>query len=211
MTPRRPRAAVVLPVVIAAFAAIGPPAAASTGGAEYGQSSQAPVPVPAPAPSPGGIDPSQPLPAPAPGTPVAPPQPGQVARVLPSGMAVAPAGAPAVVQQIIAAGNRIARTRYVWGGGHRRWEDRGYDCSGSVSYALHGAGLLGAPLVSGDLARWGDAGPGQWVTIHANAGHVYMVVAGLRFDTSGQRRAGSRWQTARRSGRGFKVRHPAGL
>lgn len=211
MTPHRLRTALVLPFAIAAFTAVGAPAAASTGGAEYGQSSQAPVP----ATNPGGIDPSQPSPVPVPapgtGTPVAPPQPGQVARVLPSGMASAPAGAPAIVRQIIAAGNRIARAKYVWGGGHRRWDDRGYDCSGSVSYALYGAALLGTPLVSGEFARWGDAGPGRWVTIHANAGHVYMVVAGLRFDTSGQRRAGSRWQAARRSDRGFKVRHPTGL
>ena len=126
-------------------------------------------------------------------------------------VAVAPPGAPAVVQQIIAAGNRIARTPYIWGGGHRRWEDRGYDCSGSVSYALHGAGLLDAPRVSGDLGRWGAAGPGAWVTIYGNAGHVYMIVAGLRFDTSGQRLAGTRWQAARRSSRGFRVRHPIGL
>lgn len=211
VTPDRVRITLLLPLTLAAFALSAAPAAASTGGAEYGQSSQAPAPSPAPAPNPGGIDPSQPLPAPAPGAPVAPPQPGQVARVLPSGMAVAPAGAPVVVQQIIAAGNRIARTKYVWGGGHRRWDDRGYDCSGSVSYALHGAALLDAPLVSGELAAWGEAGPGQWVTIYANAGHVYMLVAGLRFDTSGQRRAGTRWQAARRSGRGFQVRHPAGL
>ena len=115
------------------------------------------------------------------------------------------------MQQIIAAGNRIAKTKYIWGGGHRRWEDRGYDCSGSVSYALHGAGLLDSPLVSGELGRFGQAGPGKWVTIFANAGHVYMYVAGLRFDTSGQRQAGSRWQAARRSSRGFRVRHPVGL
>ena len=117
------------------------PAGAATGGTEYGAASQTPAPAPAPAPSPGGVDPSQPV-APAPGTPVPAPQGGQVARVLPSGLAVAPAGAPAAVQQIIAAGNRIARTKYIWGGGHRRWEDRGYDCSGSVSYALRGAALL---------------------------------------------------------------------
>ncbi len=184
------------------------PAGAATGGTEYGAASQTPSPTPAP--SPGGVDPSQPV-LPVPGKPVPAPQGGQVARVLPSGLAVAPAGAPAAVHQIIAAGNRIARTKYVWGGGHRRWEDRGYDCSGSVSYALRGAALLQTPLVSGELARWGDAGPGQWVTIYANAGHVYMIVAGLRFDTSGQRRAGSRWQVARRSAKGFRVRHPAGL
>ena len=115
------------------------------------------------------------------------------------------------MQAIIAAGNRIARTKYVWGGGHARWEDRGYDCSGSVSYALHGAGLLDSPLVTGDLAHWGAAGPGTWVTIYANAGHVYMTVAGLRFDTSGPAAAGTRWQTVLRSSRGFRVRHPVGL
>ena len=203
------RIALVVPVVVVALAGAASPAGAATGGTEYGAASQTTAPSPTPAPSPGGVDPSQPLPSPV--APVAPPQPGQTARVLPSGLAVAPAGAPAAVQQIIAAGNRIARTKYLWGGGHQRWEDRGYDCSGSVSYALYGAALLDSPLVSGELARWGAAGPGQWVTIYANAGHVYMTVAGLRFDTSGQRRAGTRWQTARRSSRGFKVRHPVGL
>ena len=92
-----------------------------------------------------------------------------------------------------------------------RWLARGYDCSGSVSFALHGAGLLDGPLVSGDFARWGAAGPGSWVTIYANGGHVFMIVAGLRFDTSGQRESGSRWQAAPRRVRGFKVRHPVGL
>lgn len=201
-----------LSALVLAFApaALGAPvAAADTGGAEY---SQAPAPKPAPGtePNPGGVDPSQPLPVPLP-APVPAPAQGQVARVLPSGLAVAPTGAPEAVRRIIAAGNRIARAKYVWGGGHRRWEDRGYDCSGSVSYALRGAGLVDSPLVSGTFARWGDPGPGSWVTIYAHAGHVYMVVAGLRFDTSGQRRAGSRWQAASRSARGFRVRHPAGL
>jgi cell wall-associated NlpC family hydrolase len=204
------RIALLTGTALALVGGIAGPAGAATGGTEYGAASQNPVPSPTPAPSPGGVEPSQPI-VPLPGTPVPAPQSGQVARVLPNGMAVAPAGAPAAVQQIIAAGNRIAKTKYIWGGGHRRWEDRGYDCSGSVSYALRGAALLDTPLVSGELARWGDAGPGQWVTIYANAGHVYMIVAGLRFDTSGQRKAGSRWQAARRSARGFKVRHPAGL
>lgn len=200
---RTASSALVVALALAALAA--PRAAADSGGAAY---SQAPAPSPGAAPSPGGVDPSQPLPAPA---PVPAPQHGQLARVLPSGLAVAPAGAPEAVLRIIAAGNRIARAKYIWGGGHRRWEDRGYDCSGSVSYALRGAGLVDSPLVSGAFARWGEAGPGGWVTVFAHGGHVYMVVAGLRFDTSGQRRAGSRWQAAPRSARGFKVRHPAGL
>lgn len=200
--------ALVIALALAAFGA--PQAAANAGGAAY---SQAPSSAPAPGavPDPGGVDPTQPAaPVPAP-VPVPAPQQDQVARVLASGLAVAPAGAPGAIRRIIAAGNRIARAKYLWGGGHRRWEDRGYDCSGSVSYALRGAGLVESPLVSGAFARWGEAGPGSWVTIYAHRGHVYMVVAGLRFDTSGRRRAGSRWQAAPRSARGFKVRHPAGL
>ncbi len=207
--PRRP--AVLVAALLLLGLAVPAAHASSSGGAAYGQVSQAPqAPVPT-LPS-GGVDPSQPAPA-LPGLPIPVPAPlaGQAARVLSNGLAVAPAGAPAVVQAIIAAGNRIARTKYVWGGGHARWEDRGYDCSGSVSYALHGAGLLDSPLVSGDLAHWGLQGPGTWVTIYANAGHVYMTVAGLRFDTSGQQRAGTRWQSVLRSNRGFHVRHPAGL
>lgn len=211
VTPTGLRPGLAIAVIAALLALPAGATGATTGGTQYGQASQAPVPAPGPAPYTGGIDPSQPLPAPAPGTPVAPPRPDQVARVTAGGLAVAPAGAPLVVQQLIAAGNRIALAKYLWGGGHQRWEDRGYDCSGSVSYALHGAGLLDAPLVSGELAGFGAAGPGQWVTIYANAGHVYLAVAGLRFDTSGQRQAGTRWQPLRRSSRGFRVRHPVGL
>ncbi|UGS36795.1 C40 family peptidase [Capillimicrobium parvum] len=125
--------------------------------------------------------------------------------------AVAPAGAPPEVVAVVAAANRITRTPYVWGGGHQRWEDRGYDCSGAVSYALHGAGLLDVPLVSGALARWGDAGPGSWISVYGHGGHAYMVVAGLRFDTSGAGESGPRWRPAARSSSGFAVRHPAGL
>ncbi|HEY5143053.1 MAG TPA: hypothetical protein VII98_06095 [Solirubrobacteraceae bacterium] len=211
-----PRPAAILVAALLLLSVSAPSArAASSGGAAYGQASQAPQ-TPAPTLPPGGVDPSQPAPAPTPvlpgpTTPVPAPGAGQVARVLPNGLAVAPAGAPAVVRAIIAAGNRIATTKYVWGGGHARWDDTGYDCSGSVSYALHGAALLDSPLVSGDLAHWGEQGAGAWVTIYANADHVYMSVAGLRFDTSGQRQAGTRWQSALRSNRGFHVRHPTGL
>ena len=137
--------------------------------------------------------------------------PGAKATVGSDGMAVAPADAPDQVKQIIAAGNEIAKTPYHYGGGHGKWEDSGYDCSGSVSYALHGAGLLDSALTSGDFASWGEKGPGQWVTIYANRGHVYMVVAGLRFDTSGRSTAGTRWQTAPRSSSGYTVVHPPGL
>ena len=136
---------------------------------------------------------------------------GPQATVGPDGLAVAPAGAPPQVQQIIAAGNEIASKPYKYGGGHGKWEDSGYDCSGSVSYALHGAGLLDEALPSGSFADWGDPGPGQWVTIYANGGHMYMVVAGLRFDTSGRSNHNSRWQTEQRSTAGYTVRHPPGL
>jgi peptidoglycan hydrolase-like protein with peptidoglycan-binding domain len=141
----------------------------------------------------------------------APLAPGDRAQVGPDGLAMAPAAAPPVVQAVIAAGNQIASKPYKWGGGHPKWDDTGYDCSGSVSYALHGAGLLETSMVSGDFGRWGDPGAGQWMTIYANGGHVYMVVAGLRFDTSGAKKAGSRWQTASRSPRGYRIRHPIGL
>lgn len=138
---------------------------------------------------------------------------GGNARLSPDGQAIAPFDAPESVQRIIAAGNIISRSPFKWGGGHGRWLDDGYDCSGSVSFALAAAGLLQAPLVSGQLASWGSAGRGRWVTIYAHDGHVYMEVAGLRFDTSGRdsRSGGSRWQAARRSGAGFEVRHPPGL
>ena len=145
----------------------------------------------------------------APPAPAAPPLP--TATVGPGGLAVAPEGAPDVVKRIIAAANQIATTPYRYGGGHGSWTDSGYDCSGSVSYALHGAGLLSASMPSGGFTSWGDAGAGRWVTIYANAGHMYMVVAGLRFDTSGHSAAGTRWQADMRSSAGFVVRHPAGL
>jgi peptidoglycan hydrolase-like protein with peptidoglycan-binding domain len=135
---------------------------------------------------------------------------GPTATLNPDGTAAPPAGAPAAVQQIIAAGNQIASAPYVYGGGHNDgFVDSGYDCSGSVSYALHGAGLLSAPLDSSDFMAWGDTGPGQWVTLYTNPDHIYMIVAGLRFDTSGAKP--SRWQTAPASTSGYVVRHPTGL
>jgi cell wall-associated NlpC family hydrolase len=123
-----------------------------------------------------------------------------------------PDGVPAAVAAIFAGGNAIARFPYVYGGGHASFVDTAYDCSASVSYALAAAGLLGAPLTSGQLARWGAPGPGRWVTIYANGGHTFMYVDGLRFDTSGRAGPfGSRWQRAPRSLAGFTVRHPPGL
>jgi hypothetical protein len=136
---------------------------------------------------------------------------GPRARVLRDGTAMAPEAAPDVVKRVILAANQIAKFPYKWGGGHGAWRDNGYDCSGSVSFALAGAGLLDRPLTSGLLAGYGAPGPGRWITIYANSGHVFMIVAGLRFDTSGQGRAGTRWQEAVRPAGGFAVRHIPGL
>jgi cell wall-associated NlpC family hydrolase len=112
---------------------------------------------------------------------------------------------------LIRAANRIATTAYRYGGGHRRFNDSGYDCSGSVSYALHGAGLLASPLDSSGFMTYGRPGRGRHVTIYANAAHVFMVVDGRRYDTSALGQYGSRWTWSPRSGSGFAVRHPAGL
>jgi cell wall-associated NlpC family hydrolase len=123
-----------------------------------------------------------------------------------------PTSAPEAVQRVVAGGNAIADFPYIWGGGHGSFVANGYDCSGSVSYALAAGGLLNQPLVSGDLAKWGDPGPGRWITIYANAGHTFMDVAGMWFDTAG--RSGpyaSRWLVSQPSLAGYAVRHPPGL
>jgi hypothetical protein len=119
--------------------------------------------------------------------------------------------APEPVKQAIYAANRITNKPYVWGGGHASFRSRGYDCSGAVSYALHGAGVLDQPLASGELMRWGDSGTGAWITVYTNRGHAYAVIAGLRFDTSGPGGRGPRWRIAARSSRSFAARHPAGF
>jgi hypothetical protein len=136
---------------------------------------------------------------------------GPRARVRADGSAVAPEDAPDIVKRVIMAGNAIAKFPYKWGGGHGAWRDNGYDCSGSVSFALASAGLLNRPLTSGLFTRYGEEGPGEWITIYANDGHMFMVVAGLRFDTSGRGRTGTRWQEAPRPVDGFAVRHIPGL
>ena len=123
-----------------------------------------------------------------------------------------PSGVPEAVQRVIAGGNAIADFPYIWGGGHGSFVANGYDCSGSVSYALAAGGLLGTPLVSGALATWGEPGPGRWITIYANAGHTFMDVDGVWFDTAG--RSGpyaSRWLVATPPLEGYAVRHPPGL
>jgi cell wall-associated NlpC family hydrolase len=127
------------------------------------------------------------------------------------GMAQAPPGAPSAVKQVIAAGNAIAGLPYVYGGGHGAFRANGYDCSGSISYALAAAGLLSSPLDSTGFESWAEPGAGKWITVYANAGHAFMVVAGWRFDTSALSGGGTRWTRALRDTSGFVARHPAGL
>jgi hypothetical protein len=115
------------------------------------------------------------------------------------------------VARVVAAANRIATMPYKYGGGHGRWNDSGYDCSGSVSYALHGGGLLSMALDSSGFMRWGAPGKGRRITIYANPGHVYMVIDGRRYDTTGRNESGTRWQASQRSSAGYVVRHPPGL
>jgi cell wall-associated NlpC family hydrolase len=168
--------------------------------------------------------PTEPV-APEPTAPVGPTEPveppvtqwpkppkGAVAKLRANGRtAKAPNAAPPPVKKMIKAANSLTRKPYKWGGGHGKWIDRGYDCSGSVSYVLHAAGILDWPMVSGGLAKWGIKGAGRWVQIYANSGHVFMVIAGLRFDTSGAGESGPRWREEGRFTKGFKLRHPAGL
>jgi len=181
---------------------------APTGGAVY-------VPPVPPTPA------SGPAPATAPPATARPTVPGTRAVLLPSGLAAAPQAAPPAVQAAVWAANAIQRRPYRYGGGHRLFEDTGYDCSGTVSYALRGAGVLARPLDSSSFMRWGEAGRGRWITIYANPGHAYVVIAGLRLDTSAAgvgRRAmrsalqrGPRWRPTPRASRGNVARHPAGL
>jgi hypothetical protein len=136
------------------------------------------------------------------------------ARLLPDGRAVAPPSAPPAVKSMIEAANRIRHRPYVWGGGHRHWNSRGYDCSGSVSYVMHAAGLLESPLDSTGFMRWGSGGGGSWVRIYANREHVFAVIAGLRWDTSYSEdgdRTGPGWSEQLRPTGGFRLRHPLGL
>ena len=146
--------------------------------------------------------------------PIPPPVPvsGVVAKLSADGRtAVPPAAAPEVVKQAIYSANQITRKPYVYGGGHAGFRSRGYDCSGAVSYVLHGAGILDDPLDSSQFMRWGDRGKGAWITVYTNPGHAYAVIAGLRFDTSGPGERGPRWRTAARSSGSFKTRHPEGF
>jgi NlpC/P60 family len=129
-----------------------------------------------------------------------------------TGLAIPPPGAPPAVVAAINAGNAIKGRPYVWGGGHASFESRGYDCSGAVSYVLHAAGMLSSPLPSGPLMSWGLPGKGRWISVMANRGHTYAVIAGLRWDTSsyGSGGSGPRWRATKRKPRGFAIRHWAG-
>jgi cell wall-associated NlpC family hydrolase len=137
------------------------------------------------------------------------PKPGNL-RVLGDGQVVPPKNAPEAVQTVMQAANAISKYPYKWGGGHGAWADNGYDCSGSVSFALAAAGFLDSPLASGNFMNWGEPGPGKWITIYANAGHVWMIVAGMRYDTSSLRSGGTRWTSQMRSTGGFTAVHPPG-
>jgi hypothetical protein len=175
--------------------------------------------------------PPAPPPPPAPTTPVPLPQsvlprltvPGVQAQILPTGLAAAPADAPPQVQNAIWAANELQKMPYKYGGGHRRFIDNGYDCSGTVSWALHFAGLLNSPLDSSSFMRWGTAGNGQWFTVYTNPGHAFVIIAGLRLDTSAAgvnaavakkiptaNESGPRWRPTLRSTRGYRARHPLG-
>jgi hypothetical protein len=192
-----------LVLVLPSAASAQAPGSDKSGGAAY----QEPTPTPTPPPAPQNIT-----------------VPGAVAQLLPDGSAAAPADAPPQVQQAVWAANRIQDKPYVYGGGHAEIEDNGYDCSGTVSYALHHAGLLETPLDSGSFMSWGESGKGQWITIYTNPGHAYAVIAGLRLDTSmatisrAHKRQfkkasekGPRWRPTERSSRGYKKRHPVGF
>jgi cell wall-associated NlpC family hydrolase len=146
---------------------------------------------------------SEPPPAPAPAA--------EIAMAPDARTAVSPLGAPPEVLDAVEAANRITRKPYKWGGGHGRWRDSGYDCSGTVSYVLHAAGLLKSARDSSGLMSYGKRGKGDWITIYAHGGHAYMEIAGLRFDTSGRGEEGPRWRLEERRSRGFVKRHPAGL
>jgi hypothetical protein len=158
-------------------------------------------PPPPPAPGSGGQAPGAPLTTPA-----------EKAQLSPDGrVAIPPASAPEPVKNAIYAANRITNKPYRYGGGHRRFTDSGYDCSGAVSFALRGGKLLKRPLHSRAFMAWGESGTGQWITVYTNPGHAYVLIAGLRFDTSGPGERGPRWRKGARSSRSYLARHPEGF
>jgi cell wall-associated NlpC family hydrolase len=198
-------AVALLVLTVASASAQGPGGAAALAGDEQSQSQvqvQPVVAAPGAAPQPvaGGITP---------GTPVSTAV-GETAE-LAGVQALAPTIAPPEVLAAVTAANSIAGLPYKWGGGHGSFDDTGYDCSGSVSKVLNAIGALEDPMDSSGLRRWGERGKGRWITVYTNRGHAYMVIAGLRFDTSGRGGRGPRWRTASRPSSGFVARHPDGL
>jgi len=192
----RALALVVFSVVIALVVPAAALAQAPTGGATY---APAPPPAPAVAPTAGAIPGPQPT------------VPGELATLLPDGTAAAPAAAPPQVQKAVWAANKIQKHPYRYGGGHAAFVSRGYDCSGTISFALNGGGMLRRPLDSSSFMRYGAAGPGRWITIYTNPGHAYIVIAGLRLDTSSAGAGGGkgpRWRATGRPTAGYTVRHP---
>jgi hypothetical protein len=181
-------------VVIAVLATVlASPSAAVTGGAGM-------PPPPPPAPGSGGTD-SAPLTTPA-----------AKAQLSPDGkVAIPPASAPEAVKKAVYAANRITNKPYRYGGGHASFRDSGYDCSGAVSYALRGGNLIKRPLHSRAFMSWGEDGSGKWITVYTNPGHAYVMIAGLRFDTSGPGERGPRWRKSARSARAYSARHPEGF
>jgi cell wall-associated NlpC family hydrolase len=197
-------------LTIASTLAFAPTALAqdpATGGTDVTSSTPAAT---APAPVTGGAAYGQPNPATTQLTPE------QTATILPTGYAAAPETAPQEVKDAIASANEIVGKPYIYGGGHNaKFLSRGYDCSGTVSYALHGADLLARPLDSSSFMKWGAKGPGLWFTIYTNPSHAFVVIAGLRLDTSAagdpSGAKGPRWRPVLRSTKGFTARHPIGF
>ena len=163
------------------------------------------IAAPAKAETPGGVSTTTPEAA----APTAPP--GKA--IIVGGRAIPPADAPPAVKKVIAAANKIRTKPYIYGGGHGRWWDAGYDCSGAVSFALHGGSLIDTPMPSGSLSAWGSGGKGRWITVYANGGHAYAIIAGLRWDTAGTTNGtGPRWHKSLRAQASgpFTARHPDG-
>ena len=204
----RARALLITTSVLAAFAVSADAAMADgvapNGGAAYGTQT-ADTRVAPPDPSQVGAVTTAPVAA----------VPGSAATITAEGLAAPPVDAPPAVQQAVLAANQIIGKPYRYGGGHRSFIDRGYDCSGTVSFALNGGGLLQDPLDSTGFFRWGERGAGQWITVYTKSSHAFVVIAGLRLDTSAagdpSGAKGPRWRPVLRSTRGFKARHPEGL
>jgi hypothetical protein len=194
---------------------VGASAASASAPEPSGSSSSGSAPAQQPTSSSSGGTGFAPAPAP-PSTPIHPIVPGFAAKVI-SGLAYAPADAPTAVQRAIWAGDRIRQKPYVYGGGHGTWNAAGYDCSGSVSYVLHAAALLHTSMDSTDFMTWGQAGVGRWITVYTSAGHAFVEIAGIRFDTSAEGDphpapgSGPRWRRVMATTAGFMTRHPADL